>query len=302
MHDCIIIGAGSAGLTAALYLGRYRRDVHVVHDGSARAARIPLTHNVPGFPEGISGTDLLERMTAHAQTYGARFHDGRVIGLTLTTDGFHVALEGGQFSDSRTVILATGILLNQVDLTHDVHEQAIEDDVLRYCAVCDAYEHIDRKIGVVGCEESGVGQALFLSRYSDQVTLYPDDPQAMDPADRAKLEANGVSISCMPMVRVSPTTTTMEVWTEDGTNLTAFDVVYPCFGTRPRTDLARQLGLTVDDGGCLDSGAHFETSAPGFFAAGDIVRGLDQISVAMGHGAIAATGVHSRLRGLDGEL
>ena len=160
-----------------------------------------------------------------------------------------------------------------------------------------------------GC--AGPASATWLTVSAEQVrgsagflvlTLYPDDPQAMDPADRAKLEANGVSISCMPMVRVSPTTTTMEVWTEDGTNLTAFDVVYPCFGTRPRTDLARQLGLTVDDGGCLDSGAHFETSAPGFFAAGDIVRGLDQISVAMGHGAIAATGVHSRLRGLDGEL
>lgn len=302
MHDCSIIGAGPAGLTAALYLGRYRRDPLVIHDGSARAACIPLTHNVPGFPEGISGTDLLARMTAHAQTYGARVQEGCVTGLTRIADGFRLTLEDGRNFDARTVILATGILLNQVDLPHDVHEQAIGDDVLRYCAVCDAYEHSDRKIGVVGCEESGAGQALFLSRYSDQVTLYPDDPQAMDPADRAKLEANGVSISGMPMARVEPTRTTMEVWAVDGANPTAFDVVYPCFGTRPRTDLARQLGLTVDEGGCLDSGAHFETSVPGFFAAGDIVRGLDQISVAMGHGAIAAANVHSRLRRLDGEL
>lgn len=302
MDDCIIIGAGPAGLTAALYLGRYRRDPLVIHDGSARAARIPLTHNVPGFPEGISGTELLARMAAHAQTYGARLHEGRVTGLTRIADGFRVTLEDGRIFDARTVILATGILLNQVDLPHDVHEQAIEDDVLRYCAVCDAYEHIDRKIGVVGCEESGAGQALFLSRYSDRVTLYPDDPQAMDPADRAKLEANGVSISAMPMARVEPTRVAMEVWAKDGASPTAFDVIYPCFGTRPRTELARQLGLTVDEGGCLDSGAHFETSIPGFFAAGDIVRGLDQISVAMGHGAIAATNVHSRLRKLDGEL
>ena len=69
MRDCIIIGAGPAGLTAALYLGRYRRDPLVVHDGSARAARIPLTHNVPGFPEGISGVQLLERMTDHASLW-----------------------------------------------------------------------------------------------------------------------------------------------------------------------------------------------------------------------------------------
>jgi thioredoxin reductase (NADPH) len=63
LQDSVIIGAGQAGLTAALYLGRYRRDPLVIHDNSARAARIPLTHNVPGFPEGISGMQLLELMT-----------------------------------------------------------------------------------------------------------------------------------------------------------------------------------------------------------------------------------------------
>ncbi len=302
MHDCIIIGAGPAGLTAALYMGRYRRDPLVIHDDSARAARIPLTHNVPGFPEGISGQQLLERMMDHARAYGATFTQASVTALAKKGDGFQVTLDDGRILEARTVILATGILLNQVDLPHDVHEQAIEDDVLRYCAVCDAYEHIDRKIGVVGCEDSGAGQALFLSRYSDQVTLYPDNPQALDDADRKKLEANGVAISDRPMARVNPMRTVMEVWAQGEASATTYDVVYPCFGTRPRTELAEKLGLTVDEGGCLDSGAHFETAISGFFAAGDIVRGLDQISVAMGHGAIAATNAHSLLRKLDGEL
>jgi thioredoxin reductase (NADPH) len=302
MLDCIIIGAGPAGLTAALYLGRYRRDPLVIHDGSAQAARIPLTHNVPGFPEGISGVQLLERMTDHAQAYGATFMEGCVTALAQEADGFRITRADGQNLSARTVILATGILLNQIDLPHDVHEQAIEDDVLRYCAVCDAYEHIDRKIAVVGCEESGAAQALFLSRYSKEVTLFPDDPAAMAAEDRKKLETRGVRISDTPMARVAPTRTTMKVWREGDEAASEFDVVYPCFGTKPRTDLALQLGLSVDEDGCLDAASHFETEAPGFFAAGDIVRGLDQISVAMGHGAIAATNVHSRLRALDGEL
>jgi thioredoxin reductase (NADPH) len=302
VRDCIIIGAGPAGLTAALYLGRYRRDPLVVHDGSARAARIPLTHNVPGFPEGISGVQLLEKMTEHAQAYGATLMEGRVTAVKEGGDGFLITLDDGQILAARAVILATGILLNQVDLPHDVHEQAIKDDVLRYCAVCDAFEHIDRRIGVVGCEESGAGQALFLSRYSDQVTLFPDDPQAIDRADRKKLETQGVKISDKPMARVQPTSTTMEVWRDGDETALEFDVVYPCFGTRPRTELAQHLGLSIDESGCLDAGSHFETRIPGFFAAGDIVRGLDQISVAMGHGAIAATNVHSQLRKLDGEL
>jgi thioredoxin reductase (NADPH) len=302
LHDCIIIGAGPAGLTAALYLGRYRRDPLVIHDGSARSARIPLTHNVPGFPEGISGVQLLERMTDHARAYGATFMEGCVAALAHEADGFRITLADGESLHSRTVILATGILLNQIDLPHDVHEQAIEDDVLRYCAVCDAYEHIDRKIAVVGCEESGAAQALFLSRYSNEVTLFPDDPPAMDADDCKKLETQGVSISDTRMARVTPTRTSMEVWREGDETALEFDVVYPCFGTKPRTELALQLGLSVDESGCLGASSHFETETPGFFAAGDIVRGLDQISVAMGHGAIAATNVHSRLRALDGEL
>jgi thioredoxin reductase (NADPH) len=302
LQDCIIIGAGPAGLTAALYLGRYRRDPLVIHDGSARAARIPLTHNVPGFPEGISGVQLLERMADHARAYSATFMDGCVAALAHEAVGFRITLADGESLHSRTVILATGILLNQVDLPHDVHVQAIEDDVLRYCAVCDAYEHIDRKIAVVGCEESGAAQALFLSRYSNEVTLFSDDPAAMDADVRKKLESQGVGISDTRMARVAPTRTSMKVWGEGDKAAFEFDVVYPCVGTKPRTELALQLGLNVDEGGCLGAFSYFETETPGFFAAGDVVRGLDQISVAMGHGAIAATNVHSRLRRLDGEL
>lgn len=302
LQDSVIIGASQAGLTAALYLGRYRRDPLVIHDNSARAARIPLTHNVPGFPEGISGMQLLELMTRHALAYGARFHEGRVTSLTRSGRGFRATLEDGQSFEAKTIILATGILLNQVDLPHEVHEQAIEDDVLRYCAVCDAYEHIDRSIGVVGCGESGAGQALFLSRYSDRVTLYPDDTDALDASDRTKLAAHGVAISAEPMSRVEPRSDAMKVWTEYAGGPIGFDVIYPCFGTQPRTELAEQLGLTVDDGGCLPPGSHFETDLFGFFAAGDIVRGLDQISVAMGHGAIAATKIHTLLREQEGAI
>ena len=302
MFDCIVIGAGPAGLTAALYLGRYRRDCLVIHDNTARAARIPLTHNVPGFPDGIKGTDLLDRMTRHASEYGAQFYEAEVTSIDSFGEYFSIFTSNNEPFEARTVILATGILLNQIDLPHAVHEQAIADDVLRYCAVCDAYEHIDRSIGVVGCEESGAGQALFLSRYSDKVTLVPDNAALLSDGDRGKLAANGVAICEQLMVDAQPTSTEMLLWAEGNRDPHRFDVIYPCFGTRPRTELAQRLGLAVDDGGCLPPESHFETDVPGFFASGDIVRGLDQISVAMGHGAIAATQVHSLLRNRDGEI
>jgi thioredoxin reductase (NADPH) len=302
MHDCIVIGAGPAGLTAALYLGRYRRDCLVIHDNTARAARIPLTHNVPGFPDGINGADLLDRMTRHASEYGAIFHEAEVSSIDSFGEYFSVFTRNNEPFAARTVILATGILLNQIDLPHAVHEQAIADNVLRYCAVCDAYEHIDRRIGVVGCEESGASQALFLSRYSDKVILVPDNAESLSDDDRRKLAANGVAICEQSMVDIEPRSTEMLLWAGGGNDPYRFDVIYPCFGTRPRTELARQLGLALDDGDCLPPQSHFETDVPGFFASGDIIRGLDQISVAMGHGAIAATQVHSLLRERDGEI
>jgi thioredoxin reductase (NADPH) len=300
--EAIVIGAGPGGLTAALYLARYRRKTLVIHDDTARASRIPLTHNVPGFPEGIAGPDLLERMTDHAAQYGAAFERATVTAITPSSAGFEVALEGGGTHRARVVILATGLLLNQVDLPHEVHEQAIKDDVLRYCAVCDAFEHIDRAIAVAGCEDSGASQAMFLARYSDNVTLFPQDPQAMADEDRTKLGNMGVRIVENPMESLSPTSESMMLKAAGNAEEWEFDVLYPCYGTKPRTELADAMGLALEESGNLPAGSHFKTDIPGFFAAGDIVDGLDQISVAMGHGAIAATKAHSWLREQDGHI
>lgn len=82
--EVIVIGAGPAGLTAALYLARYRRDVLVVHDGRSRALRIPETHNAPGFPEGIAGPELIARMTPHAAGFGARIEEAEITRMERT--------------------------------------------------------------------------------------------------------------------------------------------------------------------------------------------------------------------------
>jgi thioredoxin reductase (NADPH) len=297
--DCIIVGAGPAGLTAALYMARFRRRVLVVHDGTARALRIPLTHNVPGYVDGIAGPKLIERMSRHAEEYGATIVTGKVAAIEPKGTGFALGLEDGRSLPTRTVILATGIWLNQVPLPHDTHEAAIEAGILRYCAVCDAYEHIGKNIGVIGCDDSGVAQALFLRRYSDQVTLIPRTFSELSEEDRSQLADAGVRLIEQAMVDLEATPGSMLVWLEASLDPLRFDVIYPALGTRPRTDLARDLGLEVDDGGCLPPSSPMQTSIPGVFAAGDIVSGLDQISVAIGHGAVAATKAHGWLREQD---
>src|SRR4051812_50060839 len=108
MHDCLIIGGGPAGLIAATYLGRFRRDVRLVDAGGSRASLIPTSHNYPGFPDGISGRELLVRLREQARRYGAQLTAGNVEHLEIAADGTFRARAGTETIEARTVVIATG--------------------------------------------------------------------------------------------------------------------------------------------------------------------------------------------------
>ena len=302
--DTLVIGAGPAGLTSAMYLSRFMRSCTVIHDGTARASRIPLTHNVPGFPDGVTGPDLLSKMLSHAAEYGARIVEGHVVHLSMDDGNFCAELSDGAIYQARGIVLATGILLNQIDLPHKVHEQAIRDNVLRYCPVCDAYEHRGKNIAVLGADLHGAAEALFLRQYSNHVTLIPAWTNELEPAQVRELEDSGVSLVRGEVDLIEPMQNSIKLVIANGESLISldFDVLYPALGVTPRTELAVGLGLSAQDDGRLDPLAHARTDIPGVYAAGDIVEGLDQISVAMGHGAIAATKLHNWLREQDGHV
>jgi len=293
--DVVVIGAGPAGLTAALYLARYRRNVLVLHDGKSRALRIPLTHNAPGFPEGVRGPDLIARMTRHAVQYGATIQEAEVAAVEAVAGGFSLHLADGSTRVSRAVVLATGVDLNQVDLPEAVHEAAIRAGVLRYCPVCDGYEHIGKRIGVIGCDTNGAAEALFLRAYSQNVTLMPLNRPELSCAEARTLADAGIRLETGALLALEPGVDDITVRLDTGASL-AFDVIYPALGCRPRSILAEQLGLDLTESGCVTSGSVFESRVEGVFAAGDLVEGLDQISVAMGHGAVTATRAHNWLR------
>lgn len=299
--DCIVIGAGPAGLSAALYLARFRRTTLVLHDASARALRIPLTHNAPGFPEGVAGPELISRMTAHAETYGAHVAQASIVDLKLVDDHFEVVAADGQQWRARSCVLATGVALNQVALDPVDHEAAIASGVLRYCPVCDGYEHIGQRIGVVGCDEQGAGEALFLRSFSDDVTLVPRCHSELTADERAQLDAAGIKVIDRPLRALKPDSEGFVVEVEGDDQPLRFDVVYPALGVRPRSELAIAVGLMLADGDKSLHDSPFGTEIPGLYTAGDIVEGLDQISVAMAHGAIAATKAHNWLRTQDGQ-
>jgi thioredoxin reductase (NADPH) len=301
VHDIIIVGAGPAGLSAALYAARFLRSTLVIHDGTPRAAQIPLTRNLPGHEAGIGGVDLMARMTRQAEACGAVIVQAKVTAAHRRDDGmFVLTADDGASWTARALILATGVAQNQPPLPEDVHQAAVDAGVLRYCPICDGFEHRGERIAVLGCDVSGAAEALFLKGYSDSVTLIPRRHVALTSEERRDLETAGVRVLTEAVTRYAPNDRQMIVHLESGASF-ACDVLYPALGSQPRNDLARMLGIDTSETGTAPETAHLGTAVPGLWCAGDLVEGLDQISVAMGHGAFAATRAHNWLREGEGE-
>jgi thioredoxin reductase (NADPH) len=290
--DCLVIGGGPAGLTAAIYLTRYHLSIRLVDAGKSRASLIPCTHNHAGYPDGISGEELVGRMTEQAQRYGASIVSGRVTRLDRIDGGFRA--EWGQGSViARTVLLATGITNRRPPMDEELHDAALAKGLIRYCPVCDGYEVTDKKIGVIGSGGRGVSEAVFLRGFSEDVTLIsPDSAHKLSGEEQARLADFGISAVDGPCQAVAAHEDCIVVDTAEGHY--TFDTVYPALGSDTHVELALQLGAALkDDVLVVDS--HQRTSVPGLYAAGDVVLGLDQISHAMGEGGVAATTIRNDL-------
>ncbi|WP_291535521.1 NAD(P)/FAD-dependent oxidoreductase [Brevundimonas sp.] len=294
--EVLVIGAGPAGLTAATYLGRFRRDTLVVDGGEPRASWIPVSHNMPGFPAGISGADILKRMREQAREYGAVVTADRVAELAKEGQGF-VARIDGRSVRARAVLLATGVVDRHPDLKGV--ERAVQRSLVRICPICDGYEATDKAVAVIGHSDKGAREAAFMRTYSDRVALiHIGPPEAL--TRQAALQRLGVEVILAPLdaVVLEKDRVTALTW---GGQTRAFDLVYSALGASPNAELARGLGARLSDDGRLEVDLHQATSVPGLYAAGDVVRGLNQIAVATAEAAVAATDIHNRLRRMDGQ-
>jgi len=291
LHDCLVVGAGPAGLTAATYLARFHRDIVVVDAGRSRARWIPTSHNVPGFPRGVAGETLLQRLRAQAGEYGVDIREGCIARLQRDDDGFTATAADGARWRARTVILASGI----VDVMPAMPglEDAIEQHVVRLCAVCDGYEASDERIAVYAPIDIAIGHALFLRTFSSRVSAVRSQPGDAAPELAAAAQAAGVAL-LPPSVSLHHDGECC-VFTFDDGSTQRFDTVYPVLGCDAQSQLATALGARSDDNGELRVDAHQQTSVDGLYAIGDVVSALNQISVAVGDAAIAATAIHNRL-------
>ncbi|HYG48414.1 MAG TPA: NAD(P)/FAD-dependent oxidoreductase [Allosphingosinicella sp.] len=293
-YDCLIVGGGPAGLTAAIYLTRFHLSIKLVDAGNSRASWIPCTHNHAGYPDGISGKELIERMKAQAQKYGASIVAGRVTRLDRTEEGFKAEWGEGSVV-ARKVLLATGVTNRRPPMDEELHDEALARGLIRYCPICDGYEVTDKAVGVIGDGSHGVAEAVFLRGFTQDITLIaPHDSHDLSEADRSKLEEYGIRTVDGPCQAVAAQSDCIVVDTAEGHY--TFDSVYPALGSDTHTELAEQVGADLSsDTGCIVVDDHQRTSVPGLYAAGDVVLGLDQISHAMGEGGVAATTIRNDL-------
>jgi thioredoxin reductase (NADPH) len=188
--ECLIVGGGPAGLTAAIYLARYRRRVLLADAANSRAEAIPKSHNHPGFAGGVSGHELLARLRRQARRYEVEIMNVKIEKLEKS-NGHFVAKGAGAPLEADRVLLATGITDASPALPG--LQRAIANGLLRYCPICDGYEALDKKIAVVGPLQHACKEAAFLRTYSRSVTVLP-----LDGADGRSASLRGQGIELAP--------------------------------------------------------------------------------------------------------
>lgn len=288
--DCLIVGGGPAGLTAATYLARYRRSVLLIDDGKSRARLIPESHNFPAF-KGIKGPELLSRLRRQAQEYDVVFESGRVTELHRRKDKVFTAQGPGKEMRALRVLLATGL----VDEGPDIPglEGGIYSGTVRYCPICDGYEAMDRRIGVLGPLKAAGDKAIFLRTYSRSVLLFATDIENATSEHQRVFSQAGIAVLGKP-INVDRSNDGVTVVAEGGQRWQV-DILYPALGCRVRSDLAFQMGARRSKIGLIEVDGHQRTTIEGLYAAGDVVADLHQLNVATAHAAIAATDIHNSL-------
>lgn len=292
--DCLVIGAGPGGLTAAIYLLRYRLRIAIVDRGGSRATLIPKSHNYPGFPDGVPGHDLLERLQEQVRRYGGEVLRGEVLSLGRTSSGdFEAQTTLGPIV-ARKALLATGIEDAQPSLPNLL--QLIQKGHVRLCPVCDGFEVIGKDVYVLGPPKKAAEKALFLRSFTSKLSVLPlEAGEDLSAQELEKLREADVDYIAEYVTDVHADGDDLMAVLESGREL-RIDVLYPALGCEVRSQLATSLGAECNALGYVKTDDHQRTRVPGLYAAGDVVNELNQICVATGHAAIAATDIYNKLR------
>lgn len=304
--DVLVIGAGPAGLTAAIYARRSLIDT-VVLEQEAPGGQMLLTpgiENYPGFGS-VAGYELAERMETQARDLGARFLLERASGLSLASNGLiDCIFESGQRLRSRSVIIASGASARKACF---INEAQFTGRGVSYCATCDGLFFRNKHVFVVGGGDSAVVEALHLARLARSVTMVVRKPHlaASRVRQREVLEEPKISVRFQAVIESVDgahsveTVALRDLRTGQTESLDYGDEgcgVFVAVGRKPSTEFLSQDLCILDEQGYVVADHHMRTTVPGVFAAGDVrAKSMRQVVTACSDGAIAVESASSYL-------
>uniref|UniRef100_I2Q0M9 Thioredoxin reductase n=1 Tax=Desulfovibrio sp. U5L TaxID=596152 RepID=I2Q0M9_9BACT len=280
--QCLIIGAGPAGLSAAIYTARAGMTT-VVAGCEPKIAGDYDIDNYFGFPETISGRELIERGVRQAERFGAKLACQRVLSVHMAEDGSFAVKTDREEYEAEAVIIAAGVTRVRPGIANI---EEYEGKGVSYCVSCDGFFFRGRKVLVVGEGNYAANQALELTNFTADITVHTQGKASeIDPGFAEKLSAAGIPVSTAKIVSLTGQPALTGAVLADGTPLPA-DGLFVAMGQASALDFAKTLGVT-SRGAFLEADHEQKTNVPGVFAAGDCVGHFLQISVAVGEGAKA---------------
>ncbi len=307
-YDIIIIGAGPAGLTAGMYAGRQNSKTLVIDKGMAGGLglEVPMMQNYPGF-DLIAGMELIQKMKAQSENYCEIMENTVIDSIEKTDDGFIIKTknspllmtsddEGKKEFLTKSIILATGASHRHLNVPG---EEEFLGRGVAYCATCDGMFFIGRDVLMVGGGNSAVTEALYLNNLGCNVKLvHRRDELRCEHHLQKALEENGIEIlwnSTIEEIKGDMAVESVTLLRDGKKEDYKTDAVFVAIGEDPSNDLAKELGVALDDAGYIITDKSQATNVEGVYSAGDITGGVKQWVVACGEGAVAAISAYEFL-------
>lgn len=291
--DVVVVGGGMAGLSAAIYLGRGRREVLVVDEDKSLARAVPSVDNYLGFPDGIDGDDLLRLGRQQAKSFGAEFADDTVTELSRDESGLFRLRGRRESYESRRVLLATGLFHLPPDLPGVA--ECIGNSIF-FCKDCDGLRCKGKRIGIFGWNDEAVEYALGMLLYSPSVSVFSNGKGRTWSARHEQwLREYGITAFDEKVVGVDHSEGQVTSLNFQGGIKVELDAVFATRGDVYHNKLAKQVEAATNDAGEITVDENRETNVRGLYAAGCVTRSNCQMIIAAGEGAAAGQAINRSL-------
>jgi len=295
-YDCIIIGGGIAAFGAAVYCGRFQLKTAIISEKTG--GTIILTDDIANYPgfNKISGMDLFDKVKKHAEEYNIELIEKKATKITKCKDGCLKVKTDKETYEAKTIIFATGTEWRKLNVPG---EKEFENNGVHYCALCDAPVYKDKVLAIVGGSDSAAKESLLLSKYGSKVyIIYRKDKIRAEPINLKRVQVD-------KKIEIINNTNIKEIKGEKMVNSVILDkeykgskelklnAVFIAVGHIPKSDLAKQIDVKIDEKGYIVTDESSKTNVKGIFAAGDVTNSkFKQAITGVAEGVIAAYHVY----------